>query len=244
MIAALAAFGYSEVKVYKRPRVTVVPTGSELVDSAAKPSKSSIRDSNSPMLQALSEASGGSTRLLKIVADDRNRLERAISAAVKTSDILLITGGVSVGKYDHTKEVLESLGAEFFFRRVRLKPGKPTVFAKIGDCLIFGLPGNPVSAAVGFTLFVRSCLYLMQSSSLGSLNMIHCVLAANIKAAAERDTYLPARLTSDGKARIIATPVKWLGSSDFVSFGKSDALVIVPAGNNMSAGDIVPAIRL
>ena len=163
MIAAIASFGYAKINVYKKPRVAIISTGSEIVDVADTPRKDQIRNSNSVMLKVFA-GKFADVEILPSVKDDVENLRRAIETATGNFDVLITTGGVSVGDYDFTKPVLHGLGAKVFFERLSLKPGKPTVFARLNNCLIFGLPGNPVSAAVTFYLLVRTALLKMQNA--------------------------------------------------------------------------------
>jgi len=244
MVASLASFGYSNVRVAQRPKVSVLSTGSEIVPVDKKPGRDQIRNSNSVMLKALSERAGANVKLLPQTGDDLAKLKRTISSGVGKADILVITGGVSVGKYDLTKAALRDLGAEIFFERVRLRPGKPTVFGRLNETLIFGLPGNPVSSAVTFYLFVRMAILLMQSARDVGLPKGSAVLAAPARAAKERDTYYPVTLASDRSGRLIATPLRWQGSSDFVGFANADALIVFPKGDSATAGDVRQIVYL
>ena len=244
MVASLASFGYSNVRVAQRPKVSVLSTGSEIVPVDKKPGRDQIRNSNSVMLKALSERAGANVKLLPQTGDDLTKLKRTISSGVGTADILVITGGVSVGKYDLTKAALRDLGAEIFFERVRLRPGKPTVFGRLNETLIFGLPGNPVSSAVTFYLFVRMAILLLQSARDVGLAKGSAVLAAPARAAKERDTYYPVTLASDRSGRLIATPLRWQGSSDFVGFANADALIVFPKGDSATAGDVRQIVYL
>ncbi|MGB5014828.1 MAG: gephyrin-like molybdotransferase Glp [Pyrinomonadaceae bacterium] len=244
MIAAIAAFGYAKVKVAKQPQVAILGTGSEIVEISKKPGRDQIRNSNSAMLEILSRKFGGSATILPIAKDDISDLKFHISNAAKRTDILVITGGVSVGKYDHTKTALSELGAELFFEKVRLKPGKPAVFARLGKCLIFGLPGNPVSAAVTFHLFVRQALLQMQKAADPSADNGSAVLATDTRGARERDTYLPAGLSTNELGQLIAHPLKWSGSSDFVGFSRARALVLVPQGAQLAKGSVAKILYL
>jgi len=238
MIAALASFGYSRVEVAGSPRVAVLGTGSEIVEISKRPGRDQIRNSNSVMLDVLARSLGATTDIFPIVHDEIAELKSAIQAASKRSDILVITGGVSVGKYDHTKTALRELGAEMFFEKVRLKPGKPAVFAKLGKAFVFGLPGNPVSAAVTFHLFVRKAILRMQSAGVTDLRRGHASLGADVKAARERDTYLPARLETTATGGLTAHPLRWQGSSDFIGFARADSLIFVPRSSSKAAGDV------
>jgi molybdopterin biosynthesis enzyme len=158
--------------------------------------------------------------------------------------MVVITGGVSVGKYDLTKTSLRELGADIYFEKLRLKPGKPAVFARLGKTVVFGLPGNPVSAAVTFYLFVHKALLIMQKARDTSLVKGRAVAGGFFKAAKDRDTFLPAKREIDNEAKIIVTPVKWIGSSDFIGFGKADALAFVPAGERIGAGGLAEILLL
>jgi len=238
MIATLAAFGYARVSVGKRPRVGILGTGSEIVEINKKPGRDQIRNSNSVMLEVLCRRFGGETTILPIVRDEISDLKSQISNSAKKHDILIITGGVSVGKYDHTKTALTELGAEIFFDKVRLKPGKPAVFARLGKTLIFGLPGNPVSAAVTFHLFARKAMLQMQRAANIELRGGFAVLASDAKAARERDTYLPSRLETNKSGQLIAFPLKWLGSSDFVGFARADSMIFLPKGGHLKKGEV------
>jgi molybdenum cofactor synthesis domain-containing protein len=242
MIATLASFGYAKVTVGRRPRVAILGTGSEIVDIARKPGRDQIRNSNSVMLDVLCRKFGGQASILNMVRDDVQELKSAIRDA--RSEILVITGGVSVGKYDHTKTALAELGAEIFFDKVRLKPGKPAVFARLGKTLIFGLPGNPVSALVTFHLFVRKAILKMQGAASSDEKKGFAVLASDAQGTRERDTFVPSQLKTDASGRLLATPVKWLGSSDFISYSRADALVFVPRGESLKKGAAASIVLL
>ncbi len=238
MIATFAAFGYAKVKVAKRPLVTILGTGSEIVEITKKPGRDQIRNSNSVMLDVLCRKFGAETRIFPIAKDEISNLKSQIKNAAKNADILIITGGVSVGKYDHTKTVLNQLGTQVFFEKVRLKPGKPAVFARLGKTLVFGLPGNPVSAVVTFHLFVRKAILQMQGAAATDLRKGFAILATDAKAADERDTYLPSRLENDKLGQLIAHPLKWQGSSDFIGYSRADSLIFVPRGQMLKRGEV------
>lgn len=238
MIATLAAFGYEKVKVSKQPRVSILGTGSEIVENNKKPGRDQIRNSNSVMLDVLARNIGATTTILPNAIDEIDSLSSQIKAAAKNSDILVITGGVSVGKYDLTKLALTNLGAAIFFDKVRLKPGKPAVFARLGKALVFGLPGNPVSAAVTFHLFVRSAILQLQSSSTTSPKTGFAVISSDARAANERDTYLPAKLSTNKLGHLVADPLKWQGSSDFIGFARADALILIARGKILNKGEV------
>lgn len=244
-IATLASFGYAQVKVGGRPRVAVMATGSELVDVNEKPGSDQIRDSNNYTIEAYAKLAGATVKRLPLAGDDREELKRQMTAAIDACDVLVTSGGVSMGVYDFTKTAFKDIGAEIFFERVALRPGKPTVFGRIGKTLIFGLPGNPVSVAVTFSLFVRAALRAMQGASESSLPQFTAVLTRDVKGSQGRESYLPAVLRTDEKGTLVAEPLKWGGSSDFVSFARATALINVPAdAKQITAGSIVGIMRL
>jgi molybdenum cofactor synthesis domain-containing protein len=245
MIATLASFGYSQVKVGRRPRVAVMATGSELVDVDQKPGRDQIRESNNHMIAPYAALAGATVARLPLAVDDTEQLKRQIAQAAEESDVLITSGGVSMGVYDFTKAALKELGAEVYFERVALRPGKPTVFARLGNTLVFGLPGNPVSVAVTFNLFARTALRAMQGATRPELIEETAVLARDLKGAVERESYLPAVLRTDEKGTLLAEPLKWGGSSDFVAFARATALINVPTGVKMiEAGSPVKIVRL
>ncbi len=245
MIATLASFGYAEVKVARRPRVAVMATGSELVDVDQKPARDQIRDSNNYTIEAYASEANAIVERLPLAGDDTEELKRNIRAAVERSDVLITSGGVSMGVYDFTKAALKELGAEIFFERVALRPGKPTVFARLGNCLVFGLPGNPVSVAVTFNLFARASLLAMQGARMTTLPEAHAILARDVKGSIDRESYLPAVLRTDANGSLFAEPLKWGGSSDFVAFAKASVLVNIASGAGKTpAGSVVRVVHL
>jgi len=245
MMAALASFGYAEVKVRRRPRVAVLATGTELVRVNVKPVADQIRDSNSYSLGAYAQLAGALVERLPLAGDDPEILKREIASAAARNDVLVLSGGVSMGIYDFTKLALRELDAEIFFERVSLRPGKPTVFARMGNTLVFGLPGNPVSVSVTFNLFARTALRAMQGCKDAAMIEQWAVLESGVKGAMERASYLPAQLRTNTEGQLLAQPLKWGGSSDFVAFARATALVIVPEGvRALDAGTKVRVVRL
>ncbi len=237
-IAVPAAIGYAKIKVAKRPRVAIFSTGTEVVEIAKKPKRDQIRNSNSLMLAALCLSAGAEPEIFPTVGDNISDLKSQISDSIERADILITTGGVSVGKYDLTKLALQELGAKIFFDKVALKPGKPTVFGKLKKTCVFGLPGNPVSAAVTFHLFVRHLIGRMQNVVNPCLRDGLAVAGDRAKGTRERDTYLPSKLSTDAVGRLVATSVRWMGSSDFVSFASADSLIFVPKGRDIEKGEV------
>ncbi len=246
MTSVLAAFGYAQVEVTRRPRVAVLATGSELVAIDEQPGQDQIRDSNNYSISAYAELAGAVAQRFPLTRDETSLLTRQISEAANDFDVVVTSGGVSMGVYDVTKKALHELGAEIFFERVALRPGKPIVFARLPNgALFFGLPGNPVSVSVTFNLFTRTALLAMQGLTEPVLKQETAVLARTAKGTMDRECYLPAQLMANDDGELIAFPLKWGGSSDFVSFALTTALVIIPAGvKTAEAGSLVKAIRL
>jgi molybdopterin molybdotransferase len=245
-IAVLASFGYAKVKVGTRSRVAILATGSELVPADQSPGKDQIRDSNNFSIAAYAALAGATIERLPLAGDDITQLKEQIAIAAERNDIIVTSGGVSVGRYDFTKTVLKELGAEIFFERVALRPGKPTVFARLPNgTLVFGLPGNPVSVSVTFNLFARVAILAMQGAAETDLEAGTAVLSNNVKPARDRESYLPARLSSNESAQLIAEPLKWGGSSDFVGFVRATALIMIPQATEiLEAGTKVQVVYL
>ena len=246
MIAVLASFGYASVPVGRRPSVAVLATGSELVAVEKKPGRDQIRDSNNYSISAYAKLAGAKVEVLPLAGDELGLLKKQIAVAAERADMLVTSGGVSVGVYDFTKAALRELGAEIFFERVALRPGKPTVFARFPNgALVFGLPGNPVSVSVTFNLFARTSLLLMQGATEPLLNEEWAILSRGLKGSVDRESYLPAILTTNEQAQLLAEPLKWGGSSDFVAFARATALIVIPAGvKSLDQGAQVKVARL
>ncbi|HEX8288357.1 MAG TPA: gephyrin-like molybdotransferase Glp [Pyrinomonadaceae bacterium] len=261
MIASLASFGYAKVKVFAKPQVSILATGSEIVNVSETPQKDQIRNSNSVMLKVFAEKAGADAHVLPLVEDNIENLKKQIAFAVGSdnkslyskkddkfqnpkSEILIITGGVSVGDYDFTKPALRELGAKIFFEKVSLKPGKPTVFAKLNDTLIFGLPGNPVSVAVTFFLFVRTAILLMQGTKNCELRKGFAVASGVIKGAKGRDSFLPVFVQTNEKGQLLIESLRFSGSSNFIAFTRANALAFVPENVVYEKGDVVGILFL
>jgi molybdenum cofactor synthesis domain-containing protein len=246
MMPVLAAFGYARVEVFRRPRVAVLATGTELVPVDQQPGQDQIRDSNNYSIGSYAELAGAVVQRLPLTGDETTFLKHEISEASENFDMVVTSGGVSMGVYDVTKSALAELNAEIFFERIALRPGKPTVFARLPNgALVFGLPGNPVSVSVTFNLFARTALIAMQGAPEPVLKPETAALARSVKGTIDRESYLPAQLTTNDDGQLIAFPLRWGGSSDFVAFAAATALVLVPAGvKSIEAGSLVSVLRL
>jgi molybdenum cofactor synthesis domain-containing protein len=242
--AALASFGAARLKVSRKPRLALLSTGTELVEVEERPGPSQIRNSNTYSLAGYAEASGAEVSSAGIAPDDFDATCAAVSEALSKSDVVMLSGGVSMGDYDLVKPALAGLGAEILVEKVAMHPGKPTVFAKLGEKIVFGLPGNPVSVAVSFHLFARPALLKMQGASNIHLSRMRVHASRPVKGAPPRRSHQPARLLiCDG--RVEAEPLKWSGSSDLVAFMRADCLIVVPEDReSLNEGELVEVISL
>lgn len=221
----LASVGRTQVAAIPAPRVGILATGNELVEPGAKPGPGQIRNSNGPMLLAQSRRAGAVPTDHGIGRDDPQALASMIRQALHEADVLLLAGGVSVGKYDLVPDVLRQLGIEVHFHHVRMKPGKPLLFGTLGEKLVFGLPGNPVSAFVGFELFVRPALEVMSGRKPGP-RVVAKPLLEPLRTSNDRPTYHPAVVDDRG-----VRPLPWFGSADLRGLLPANALLALPAGD-------------
>jgi len=246
MMAVLASFGQAKVTVGREPRVAVLATGSELVAVDQQPGQDQIRDSNNYSIGAYAALAGAIVELMPLAGDDPGLLKHQIATAAERSDVVVTSGGVSMGVYDFTKTALKELGGEIFFERVSLRPGKPTVFARLPNgVLVFGLPGNPVSVSVTFNLFARTSLLAMQGAHEPALEEEWAILERSVKGSVDRESYLPGQIRTGEAGHLLAQPLKWGGSSDFVAFARATGLIRVPAGVvTLERGSTVRVVRL
>ncbi|MBM4000549.1 MAG: molybdopterin molybdotransferase MoeA [Planctomycetes bacterium] len=237
-IGVLAESGCARVPVCPRPRVAVLATGDELVDASEVPGAGRIRNSNGPMLAALASRAGGRVTDLGVARDETDALGRAIREGLD-SDMLLIAGGVSAGVLDLIPSVLRDVGAKAVFHRVRLRPGKPVWFGVFAhpdrSTLIFGLPGNPVSALVCFELLARPALERMAGVPHDANRRRRAArLGAAFSHRGDRTTCFPARLFEDERGRV-AVPLDWKGSPDIRTLADADAFIVFPPGDRAYA---------
>jgi molybdopterin molybdotransferase len=227
-IAAAATCGAARVRVHRTPRVGVLVTGDELVPVTATPTGAEIRDSNRWMLEAMLRDAHVEPVIVGSAIDDREALRTAIGRA-GDCDMLCITGGVSVGAFDFVPEVLDAAGATFHIRKMAIKPGKPVIFATMpGGQLVFALPGNPISAFVGFELLIRPALAGLQGRPDEGPRFVRATLRGSLPAAGKRRSFRPAGVAVDEGGRLIATPLAWQGSGDPFGMIGADALLMQP----------------
>lgn len=235
-IALLAAAGKEPVSVYAAPRVALLATGDEIVPVGETPLEFQIRNSNVYSLAAQVRRAGGLPEILPVARDEightRELIERGLGA-----DLLLISGGVSAGKYDLVERVLADLGAEFFFDRVLIQPGQPLVFGRARGKFFFGLPGNPSSTMVTFEIFARAALELLGGQQEALLHLPLASLTQEFHHRTGLTRFLPAYLSGDGSR---VTPIPWHGSSDVPALTRANAFLVADADRaQWQKGDLI-----
>ncbi|HUN86278.1 MAG TPA: gephyrin-like molybdotransferase Glp [Terracidiphilus sp.] len=252
-IALAASCGYGTTEVYERPRVAILTTGDELVHVESIPGPGQIRNSNAPMLESLVEGTGGDFWMGLTATDTAESLNTALAVAME-SDMLLISGGVSAGKFDLVEPALERLGARFHFTGVRMQPGKPLVFGELSregqqrPLPFFGLPGNPISSAVTFLLFAAPMLEALA----GCRELGPRFAAASLSRNTDRNAkpgltrFLPAHCNFNPEVGVPQVEtVPWNGSGDLPAFARSNCFVVIPEdASSLEAGTIVRILRI
>lgn len=219
---ALAMVGRERVLVYAKPKVAILPTGDELVEVAAEPETYQIRNSNAWSLSVQVRRAGGEPEILPAARDHYESTRAAIERGLET-DMLLMSGGVSAGKYDIVERVLSDLGAEFFFDRVRIQPGQPVVFGRAKGKFFFGLPGNPASTMVTFEIFAKAAIGRLSGAATNPLPLMRARLTRAFGHKTGLTRFLPALLSEDGCS---VTPVSWKGSGDIPSITRANAFLV------------------
>jgi molybdopterin molybdotransferase len=221
-VATLAMTGHTTVKVFSRPSVAILATGDEIVDLDRAPAEHQIRNSNAHMLAALVHATGGVPNILPVARDTREALLPLLSRGLE-HDLLLVSGGVSAGKYDLVKPGLRELGASFHFERVRVQPGQPTAFGVKQGKPLFGLPGNPASSLITYQLFARPALELLCGIAEPLLPLLSARFEEPFRHKLGLTRFLPARLSADGEH---LRHIPWQGSSDIPALAKANAFLV------------------
>ena len=236
--ALAASVGKSQLSVFVRPKVSIVATGDELVELREQPGPYQIRNSNTYSIAAQVEAAGGVPVLPGIGRDDVGELHAAFQNAFQ-HDLVLLTGGVSMGKYDLVEQVLEELGAEFFFTGAQIQPGRPVVFGRALGKHFFGLPGNPISTMVTFELFARPMLEALSGMAAEPLRFLHARLKSEIKTKTGLTRFLPGQLSGEFENAQVE-PAGWHGSGDVAAMGRANCYVVIPPDRErIAAGEWV-----
>jgi molybdopterin molybdotransferase len=258
-IAVAASTGRSRLLVYRKPQVAVLATGDEIVDVDVPPAANQIRNSNTYSLAAQVQAAGGEPVLLPIAPDEPVRLRELIADGFE-ADLLLLAGGVSMGKYDLVEQVLAELQAEFFFTSVQIQPGKPAVFGRVpcgagapareqppstpSHKYFFGLPGNPVSTMVTFELFARPALEALAGLTPRKLVFLNARLKSEIKTKTGLKRFLPAILSGEFEHAEVEL-ARWHGSGDVAAMAKANCYIVIPPDRErIAAGEQVPVLMM
>jgi molybdopterin molybdotransferase len=252
-IAAAATCGYARLEVFARPRVAILTTGDELVPVGSAPLQGQIRNSNAAMLAVLVAGAGGEPWILPPVKDDEQALDAALRAVLE-ADLVLISGGVSAGKFDLVEPALSRMGARFHFTGVRIQPGKPLVFGEIpclgvdaGSVAFFGLPGNPISSAATFSLFGVPFLAALAGSSEPQPQCSVARLTRAVQGKPGLTRFVPAsrEFHALGGDLPAVAPVNWQGSGDLAAFARANCFLVVPEGvDRLEAGSVANLLPL
>jgi len=242
-LSVLAAVGCQPVPVFARVRVALLTTGDELVPASERPRAGQIREGNTLYLAAALTAAGAAVTNLGIVRDDARELEARFRAALEAHDMLVTTGGVSMGVHDLVGGVLERVGVVPLLHKIAIKPGKPLWFGQRGATPVFGLPGNPVSCLVGFQAFVRRALARMSGADAAEWAQEQLPLGrwrgATLRANPRQQNH-PVRARQAGDGLVDLEPLAWRSSADIVGITRADGLAVVPAGTSAEDGQLVP----
>jgi molybdopterin molybdotransferase len=246
-IALAAAVGRSRLVVHARPRVAVLSTGDEVIDIDLPPGPSQIRNSNSYSLAAQIQACGGEPVLLPIAPDERARLRELVEEGLEC-DLLLIAGGVSMGKYDLVEQVLADLKAEFFFTGAQIQPGRPIVFGRVPERgqekerYFFGLPGNPISTMVTFELFAKPIVEALAGMAARPVIFTHAKLKSAIQRKTGLKRFLPGLLSGEFEQSQVEL-LPWQGSGDMAAVARANCFVVVPSDRErIEAGEWMPVL--
>jgi len=235
-IAILASVGCVNPKVYRRPKIAVIPTGSELVEPHKKPSPTQIRNSNGAQLMAQIARVGAEGTYIGIAADTDDDTLRKIMQAVDNHDIIILSGGVSMGDYDLVPKILEQAGFQLFIESVAVQPGKPLVFGTKEKKFVFGMPGNPVSSFVQFELMTKPLIYRLMGFDYKPLSIKMPLHADYTRRKAQRMSWLPVRITPEGTVK----PVEYHGSAHINAYSVADGIIAIPVGvQTLKKGELV-----
>lgn len=240
-LGALAGIGRTRPRVLRRPRAFVLSTGDEIVDPAVEPLPHQVRNSNGPSLLAALDEAGATATALGIAGDDPSVLDARIASGLE-GDLFFLIGGVSVGDKDLVAERLAAAGVRVLFHRIAMKPGKPLLFGRRGGCLVFGLPGNPLSALTAFLVFGLPAVRLASGLSGSGMPEVSARLTEAVRQKPGRTWFRLARIALQDGA-FLATPVRSSGSGDLVSASRANGFIVVPADSHgLDAGDTARAL--
>lgn len=225
-IAILAAVGIPEPLVYRKPVIGIISTGDELTEPENKPRTGQIRNSNAWQLMAQANQLGLKTVYTGIAADTPESVKKHIQEAFDKSDIVLLTGGVSMGDFDHVPEVMQKLGVEIQFKSIAVQPGRPTVFGIRDEKFIFGLPGNPVSSFVQFELLVKQLIYRIMGHQFKPVVLRLPMASDYTRKKAERKSFIPVKINENG----MIEPIEYHGSAHIHAYEEAGGMMAVEIG--------------
>ena len=242
-IGALLEAGVTEVEVYQKPQITIIPTGDELVEAAAAPKRGELVEFNSQMVRAALKKWGAEVTVTEIIPDQKNLIEKALTEAAAKSDMLIVLSGSSAGRGDYTIDILKEKG-EILFHGVNIMPGKPLIAAEIGGKPVFGLPGYPLSAWLDNQLFVRELVSQLQGIQAADFNQIEAEVRRKVPSDIGLEEFLRVNLTFEAEGKYTAVPLK-RGSSAMESILKADGIMrIAENKEGLHPGDRAPVILL
>jgi molybdopterin molybdotransferase len=228
-IAVMASVGSTLVTVARMPRVGIISTGSELVEPSSRPGISQIRNSNAYQLLAQVERAGGLGRYYGIAIDDEAVTLKMLSKALEENDVVMLTGGVSMGDFDFVPKVLEHAGVELIFDRMAVQPGKPTTFGIHNDTLVFGLPGNPVSSFIQFEILVRPLFMSMMNARWSPVEWKAPLATDYRRKNRDRMSWIPVKIDDEGNA----VPVEYHGSAHISALPSADGIISIAIGTDI-----------
>jgi len=245
--AVAAAIGRPEIAVHRRPRVAILATGDEVIDINLRPGPNEIRNSNSYSLAAQVQTAGGEAVIPPVAPDEADELALLLRKGLE-ADLLLITGGVSMGKYDLVEQVLASFAAKVFFTGARIQPGRPVVFGEVtsgkATTPFFGLPGNPVSTMVTFQLFARPVLDALAGATPQPLPFAQATLKSEFTTGKGLTRFLPARLGGTHQ-RPEVEMIRWQGSGDLMAAARGNCYIVVPPDRErFAAGEAITVLMM
>ena len=242
-LGLLAAVGRTRALLFPSPEVAILPTGDEVVEPSEKLGPGQIRNSNAVTLTALVERAGGTPCYLGIARDRIEHLGPLLQEGLRKS-ILVLAGGVSMGKRDLVPEALQAAGVQPHFHKVEMKPGKPIFFGTRGTTLVFGLPGNPVSAFVCFELFVRPAIRLLRGEPDPGPKITRAILTTEFNYRTDRPTFYPV-VVSEEEGRWLIRPLPWFGSADLKGLSGANGFACLERGDHhYAAGQVLPVLRV
>ena len=239
-IGILAALGKVKVSVAKKPIAAIIATGDEIVEPDEKPTLSQTRNVNSYELMAKIEQVGAEYKYYGLIGDDFEKIDKVFKTALAECDLVIITGGVSMGDYDIVPQIFRKNGVEILFDRIAIKPGRPTTFGVTADKVIWGLPGNPVSTLISFELFVKPFLFKMMGHNYNPIKISLPLEQTVSRSKTARASWIPVKITDSGKIRTI----KYNGSGHIASFVDADGVICIPRGVAKIEKDSLVDVRL